>query len=152
MLAASLHELSDIHVGRSIRVVSPIQESLGRWGDGRAESGVHDDEAFEAPGFLVGKGQTQEAAPVLDDEGDVREVEGGDEVEEGEAVVGECVPGFGGGFVGAAEADEVRADDAAGGGGGWVGGVGEEAGDHVPVEVGPGGLAVEAEEYFWYGA
>ena len=67
-------------------------------------------------------------------------------------MVGECVPGFGGGFVRAAEADEIGADDAAGGGGGWVRCVGEEGGDHVPVEVGPGGLAVEAEEYFWYRA
>ena len=151
MLAASFHELPDVHVGRAVGVGSPVEEALGWWGDGGAEGGVHDDEAFEAPGFFQGEGQTQEAAPVLDNEGDVGEVEGCDEVEEGEAVVGEGVPGWGGGFVGAAEADEVGADDAAGGSGGRVGGVGEEGGDHVAVEVGPGGLAVEAEEYFWYG-
>lgn len=150
MLAAPLHELADLHVGRLVRVVSPIEESLS-WSGANPEGCIHDDETLETPWLLVWECEAEEASPVLHHERDVGEVEGRDEVQECFPVVVECVPGLVGGFVGAAEADEIWTDDPAAGSGCECC-VGEKGGYHAAVEIGPGGLAVQTEEELGCGA
>ena len=81
--------------------------------------------------------QADRAAPVLDDDRDVLELDLVEVPADVLDVALVCVPGLVRWLVRAAEPDEIRADHAVPGG--------DEGVEHVPVEVAPIRLAVEAE-------
>ena len=156
MPAAPPHQRRDVQVRVAVAVGAPGDEARRR-GLARRDGRVHDQEALDAlRGTRQGERerQAEQAAPVLHNERDVGQVEGGDQVEQGGAVEGVGVGRVGGGLVAAAEAQEVWSDDTTPGWGAALaggGGVVEEDCDHFAIEVRPGWLAVEAEEYFCRG-
>src|SRR5205085_3519287 len=82
--------------------------------------------------------QAEDAAPVLHDEGDVPQLEARDEVEQEPPMEIERVEPFILRLVRAPEADKVGRDDAPASG--------DEARKHLPVEIAPGRLAMQAEK------
>ena len=108
------------------------------------QPGVEDEEPGVASGVVDGGHQTDRAAPVLDHQMDVGQVEGGDEVLQRPAVTPDRVPPVVGRLVRAPEAEVV--------GGHHAVALGHERADPVAVEVGPGGLAVQEQEGAPFGA
>jgi len=101
---------ADRQVWVALGEIAPGHEALAH--PPGEQPGVQDHESAHEVGVLDRPPQADRAAPVLHDHGEVREL---DPIEVG-ADRGDvplvAVPGPGGGLVGAAEADEVGADDA----------------------------------------
>jgi hypothetical protein len=134
--AAALHQPADIHVGVAVGIVAPGQETLAQALVAGAESGVHDQQAAEPAGCSHRQGEADQSAPVLDHEHDVAQIQRLDQLQQGVAVEVERIRRLVDRLVGAAKPQEIRRNHPAGGG---------EGGDHAPVEVAPGRLAVQAE-------
>ena len=132
----ALDDLADGQVGGPLGEVAPGHEALAH--PAGEEPGVQHHEPRDAVGVLDRPAQPDRAAPVLDDDGDVLEVERVEVAADRLDVAVVRVPALVGRLVGAAEADEVGADHAVP--------ARDEPVEHVPVEVAPARLAVEAED------
>ena len=105
---------------------------------GGGQRGVGDDDAREALGCCRHHAQPDQTAPVLAEEGDVREIEGAHQLQHVIDLHRIAVRILVGELVRAPEADEVRRDDA-------IARV-DEDGDHLAEEIAPSRFAVDQQQ------
>ena len=139
------HQVCDVQIERGGCVCDPVQHLLA-FPRAASDCSVHDDQAFEARRGGDREREANQTAPVLDDEGDVGEVEVLDEMEDCVSMKIKIVGSVLARFVASAETVEVWSHDATGKGMLRVGGVVQEHGDHLAVEIGPGRFAVETKK------
>jgi hypothetical protein len=126
----------DVELRRGRHDVAEPLPDRGHRSQARGQPGVRGDDAREAVGVLGDEAQSDEPAPVLPHEHDVAQAQPLEERLPGPRdVPGVAVRGHGGGFVGAAEADQIGRDGADPGRGQHL--------DHPPVEEPPGRLPVQ---------
>ena len=133
------HQLSDREVRRLRHVRPPGEEAFARRLP-RREGGVHEHDPVEALAHAGchRQGQPEQAAPVLDHQGDFLQIELFDQAQQRVAMKVEGVVVVRHRLVRAAEPEEVRRHHPRP--------RGKKDGDHLAVEEAPGGLAVQAEE------
>src|SRR6185295_16723042 len=105
-------QLADREVGILLRIRAPGDEARRKRDVAGGERGVHEQQALEALRHFHRQRQAEQAAPVLDDQGDVLQIPALDELEQKTAVEVERIERLVVRLVGAAEADEIRRDDA----------------------------------------
>ena len=133
----ALEDPAGRELGHALRELAPGQEGIARRGVAGRQEGVRGDDACEALGRLAGDAQAEQAAPVLADQRDAAQIERLDRGAQPLDVTLIRVVAALARLVGAAEADEIRRDDA-------VSRRGEER-NHLAIQIRPRRLAVQAE-------
>ena len=117
--------------------LAPVDEARGQRRIARGQQRVHGQQAGVAPGRGHGQGQAQQAAPVLHHQHHVAQVQPLDQLQQHLPVPAEGVRALLLRLVAFAEADQIGRHHAVAGGG--------EDGDHVPPQVAPRRVAVQAQ-------
>ena len=138
MRTCARHQSADRQVRLAVREGPPVEKSLGQRHLAGRQRRVHDDQAAETLGRFHGQCQAEEAAPILNHQRHVFQIEGAHECEQAVAMEIERVQRVVLRLVRAPEAEEVRRDHAAS--------RRQKVGDHAPIEIAPGRLPVQAQK------
>src|SRR5262249_40707196 len=136
--SAALDQAADFHVRMRVGKSTPGEEAFAEGLVAGRQKRVHDDQPLEAAAHVHRQRETDEATPILTDEGDPFEVKRLDKGDKAIAMELERIGRVVCGLVGAAESEEVGRHCTAA--------AGDENRDHFAIEIDPAWLAVKAKE------